>query len=337
MSPTNDVSCVYSYSLNPDIQFERTLAKPLLHKNQIENVYCTSISKIKEDEYAVGAFIPKANVFFRQCRENIQSNILLITEIGRQAAIAASHNCLSVEFDKIFILDTLNMHMLPSGLSDLRNKNNDLVIYVRLNQKTHDANGELLSVSTHFKGCRENKVIAEGVGSWSFLGKQKYERTRSLTRRRIARKASHTDPLDHVTFLQFSPVDYSKVLKEISIKNDNHFSTQLIIDREHIFFFDHDCDHVPGMLIFEAFKQLGCRAMEYKLNLPIYSMQANGIELNFRLFAELDYKVVISANTQKATVDPNSGQVECIQLRAEQSGQLVAEAQLRAIIPPNMA
>lgn len=80
------------------------------------------------------------------------------------------------------------------------------------------------------------------------------------------------------------------------------FIGQLYIDAEHPFFFEHPLDHVPGLMMVEAGRQLGTAVAHVAYGVPVgeTSFILNGMEVDFTGFAELDQPVfVISEVTDK--------------------------------------
>jgi hypothetical protein len=88
----------------------------------------------------------------------------------------------------------------------------------------------------------------------------------------------------------------------------------LQVDRDNLFFFDHDNDHVPGMLLVEGMRQLaGEICVRTNLNRV---MQFPSLHIEFASFAELDTPVYLFATL---THDPdNSNALEAITIEAKQ-------------------
>ncbi len=311
-----------------DLTFDRTVTKTLAHKHGIENVYCTAIRMFNDEEFLVGACIPQTNIFFRQTPEPEERNILLLTEIGRQAAIATSHKYLGVPYDRPFVLDKFEIKIAAAHIANESLSSTPLVVRILMKDKKINAKGELTSVATNFEFYQDGVVISTGVSHWSFHDHARYKKLRSITRRRIERRVTPENLVVESSVVTSDAVDYSKVLEEIIQKDDDRFVADLIVDKKHIFFFDHDCDHVPGMLILESFKQIASRSLEKKLGLPRHSMRAHAMTLSFKSFAEINYSVVISASVFEAVIDHKNSVVTGIKLEATQNGQLLAQAEM---------
>ena len=52
----------------------------------------------------------------------------------------------------------------------------------------------------------------------------------------------------------------NRVIAPLATNADGTIGSSLIVDTTHPFFFDHACDHVPGMLLLEGFAQLALGA-----------------------------------------------------------------------------
>jgi hypothetical protein len=95
----------------------------------------------------------------------------------------------------------------------------------------------------------------------------------------------------------------------------------LQVDRDNLFFFDHDNDHVPGMLLVEGMRQLaGEICVRTNLNRV---MQFPSLHIEFASFAELDTPVYLFATL---THDPdNSNALEAITIEAKQFEKVSAK------------
>lgn len=71
---------------------------------------------------------------------------------------------------------------------------------------------------------------------------------------------------------------------------DDLFAVRFAIPLGHPFFFEHDVDHVPGLLLIEAGRQAGLVAAHSHYGVPLegYTFLLGGMEADFQAFAELD-------------------------------------------------
>jgi hypothetical protein len=171
----------------------------------------------------------------------------------------------------------------------------------------------------------EEKLIWRGKFDWSFMPFKHYRRLRSLARRKQASPNDHLPPLPDRVSWEVQRKRHGirqpavSVLAISSDAMDSVNEATLVVDEQNLFFFDHYCDHVPGMLIFEGLNELARRYCADSA--PNYVTQA---ELNFDNFAELHLPVRLSV------LGCNSSPMgRSVQLQATQNNHLLARATLR--------
>jgi hypothetical protein len=70
---------------------------------------------------------------------------------------------------------------------------------------------------------------------------------------------------------------------------------QVLVDPEHPYFFEHPVDHVPGLLLIEAARQLCIAAAHRFLEVPLHAaMIVDEVHVRFERYAELDPPLFIA-------------------------------------------
>jgi hypothetical protein len=105
----------------------------------------------------------------------------------------------------------------------------------------------------------------------------------------LDRKLVHKDHEQNVFISRFEP---------LSEDHPDDFIGQLFIDKTHPFFFEHPLDHVPGLMMVEAGRQLGTAVAHEFYNVPLGETVfiLNGMEVDFTGFAELDSPVFVNSS-----------------------------------------
>ena len=73
------------------------------------------------------------------------------------------------------------------------------------------------------------------------------------------------------------------------------FTSSLIVDYTHPYFFDHPCDHVPGMLLLEGCAQLALAAFADVTSVPSGRSAICAYEVNFSQFVECGLPTTLTA------------------------------------------
>ena len=73
------------------------------------------------------------------------------------------------------------------------------------------------------------------------------------------------------------------------------FSSSLIVDYTHPYFFDHVCDHIPGMLLLEGCAQLALSAFAQTTSVLPGRSAIRAYEVNFSQFVECGMPTTLEA------------------------------------------
>jgi 3-hydroxymyristoyl/3-hydroxydecanoyl-(acyl carrier protein) dehydratase len=76
------------------------------------------------------------------------------------------------------------------------------------------------------------------------------------------------------------------------------FVASLIVDHTDPYFFDHPCDHVPGMLLLEGCAQLALSAFAEAHSLPPGSSGVAAYDVDFAQFVECGIPVTLTAHVK---------------------------------------
>ena len=78
------------------------------------------------------------------------------------------------------------------------------------------------------------------------------------------------------------------------------FETEVVLDLEHPFFFEHPLDHIPAMMLVEAGRQFGIAISHLFLGVPLDRMFATrSFDIRFDDFAELHAPVTVVAKVSE--------------------------------------
>jgi hypothetical protein len=106
--------------------------------------------------------------------------------------------------------------------------------------------------------------------------------------------------------------------------NGSLFAATLQVDRTNMFFFDHENDHVPGMLILEGMREL---AIDVAMRFPHNGSgepRISRVDAGFKNFAELDHTVELLAEVEDKADGADNKELY-IRVEARQFGKIVSE------------
>jgi hypothetical protein len=104
--------------------------------------------------------------------------------------------------------------------------------------------------------------------------------------------------------------------RDVLLLDNGAAGWRLRVDERHRYFFDHPTDHVPGMMLLEAFRQVGWRTAN-----GARPVRLTGLSTSFQSFCELDAPVFF--DSQQIPGDDLS-----VHVRATQSGRTAATGTL---------
>lgn len=80
---------------------------------------------------------------------------------------------------------------------------------------------------------------------------------------------------------------------------DDRCVAEVLVDPEHPYFFEHPVDHVPGLLLIEAFRQAGIAAVHQLCGVPLdAAMVVDGFQAAFTRYAELDQPLFVALRAE---------------------------------------
>lgn len=307
----------------------QTVSRQLAHKRRIENVYVTSMDQISENEFVCGAYVPQANSFLNDMRSDANDVTLAIIEIGRQIGIALCHTYLGVEHGDMFILDTLRLESFPVHCEINWTKQESLAGKMTMTNRIMRADGALGGVSAIIDFHCGEMLFSRLHSNWSIQPAESGKRLRELSRRRNLRNTDAIDdgapPFAGFKVQPVFPAKRPLLQQDLWVSlNGAKFAAGLEVDQENLFFFDHENDHVPGMLIMEGMREL---AMDVALRFPRKHGEHPRVlclDAAFKHYAELDHPVTLVADLMQS--DAEDLMEVCIEVH--QLGKVVATGHL---------
>lgn len=324
---------VDAWEIAPQVNHQNTIPRKLAHKRRLENVYVTSLSPAGPDnEFIFGAFVPQSNAYINDMRVHAGDVTLSIIEIGRQIGIALSHEYLGVAPQQTFVLDSMVFEALPPLHTHDWLANDKLWGQALIDQQVHNTDGELSSARADGRIWAGNDCVCAQSSHWSILPRDRYQRLRELSRSRNVRRMG--DAADAVPLGPGFWVSLDAPLRRAVLQpglwvssNASRFMATLQVDQRNLFFFDHDNDHVPGMLVLEGMRSMALDIVGKFRSRSTGPAALRRIEVAFKNFAELDAPVqlVAALDPHRRDGEPLSLQVEARQLgRVFATGEFIA-------------
>jgi len=269
------------------LSFEQTVPRSLVHKRSIENVLLTEVRAVSEDRFICAGRIPSAHRFFTDAGRKPQTDILFYTELGRQASLAICHAFLGVGKDEVFIFQQ-SQAVLDHSLCNRELRADTVVTEIRIQDIERRRNNAVSRiVAEHIMPLNGERVF-HGTGAWTVQPAALFKRLRRLGKSGTPAVA-HSE--DSFTDTATTTVDNHVIEAVRPGDSTADFVASLTIDQTHPYFFDHPCDHVPGMLLLEGCAQLALAAAARRVKVSAY-------DVDFYQFVECDAPVTLAAHIE---------------------------------------
>jgi 3-hydroxymyristoyl/3-hydroxydecanoyl-(acyl carrier protein) dehydratase len=272
---------VIDQSAGADLPEPATI-RTLVHKRYLENVFLTGFRAWAEDHFVCTGRFPTAHLLFNDGGRIPHEDILFYTEVGRQASLAVSHAFLNVGLEDVFIFErsqaavTEAIWRLPSTVDSVE-------IEIKVREIVRRKGVVSRIVADHSMTVAGQHVFA-GTGRWTVQPAAVFKR---LRRGAVEVSAPEQEG-------SRGGAASNRIISWLDSRRDGAVHAALVVDPTHPFFFDHACDHVPGMLLLEAFAQLslgvGASAGPESPRLAVMAYEAD-----FTQFVECNLPISLTA------------------------------------------
>ncbi len=281
-----------------DLAFEQTVPRSLVHKRRLENVLLTDVRSCGDDRFICAGHLPIAHRFFNEPGRSPRRDILFYTELGRQASLAVSHEFLGVSTEDVFIFEQSEAAMARAAWTPASSAAVEpALVEIRIQEITRRRNNAVNRVVAEHIMTIGGEEVFRGTGAWTVQPAALFQRLRRMAAPRIAPAA----PSNVAPFPAPVHVDGSRASAEHVVITTPEFAPDagafvatLIVNETHPYFFDHPCDHVPGMLLLEACAQLALAAARPAQAQPV-PLGIAAYAVNFAQFVECGIPTTLSA------------------------------------------
>ncbi|MGW7413906.1 ScbA/BarX family gamma-butyrolactone biosynthesis protein [Streptomyces sp. NPDC054863] len=329
------------------LSFEAPLARTAVHKAADAEVLLTDARPLGDDRFALAALWPRDH-FLRHRGAGTSSDPFLLVETVRQATIHLSHRFYDVPEGHPFVLCDLDFDLErslpPRGDSPLP------VVLDAVCLRTTD-NPRRFGMRLEVTAYADNLRIGRASLHWEAMEPSRYERVRFRnsptgkaswgSEQVAARDVTPLPPMavghhsDSDVLLGWDPEgsgwapDGSRAPGSSRGPDGSRgpgFSWRLRMDRDHPVLFDHQSDHIPGMVLLEAFRQAALAAAPRGTDPAPRLWSLATLSATFTAFGELDLPVVLRARAAaRGGADDSPG----VEVTAVQEGRTLASAVLR--------
>lgn len=290
--------------------FNRTVDRTLVHRRNLAEVFLTDIQHLGRTVFTAAAQLPMVHPYYTdRIGEPRQPDALLLLECCRQAETLAAHTVLGLGADTRFVLKDWSMELTATPIRAHAGYPVELAIVAELSDAV--MRGKEARGMTYEMTMLVDEVL---VGTTrlrvGYLPPMLYSALRHQRRGKPPLTSDeYVHPAGHqaVAPLRVGRTDPRNVVLADLRQQADVTSATLYAPVSHPSMFDHPLDHVPGMVLTEAARQLALLASDAP------AAELATLQATFHHHTELDAPVTLTARPSTS---------DCVLVVVEQ-GELV--------------
>ncbi|MFD4654645.1 ScbA/BarX family gamma-butyrolactone biosynthesis protein [Kitasatospora sp. NPDC058444] len=265
---------------------DRTVSRHLVHRASVSEVFLTGWQATGPYDFLLGAQWPRLHGFYRLPGDRYHDPVLLAETI-RQAGLLIGHAGFGVPRGHHFVMEDLSYALDGPGLPGLAVTTGPASLMLTVGcEDVRMRHGELVSLRVCVDVTRDGRPIGRGTGRLRVVSPASYARLRGPARRTAPPLLPAPAAPELVGRAQ--PAD---VVLGPTLAPDTWL---LRADATHPVLFDHELDHVPGMLVLEAARQA---AQRLRHPVPVVPVE---LVTSFDRYIELDRPCFVRAVPEPA-------------------------------------
>ncbi|MFE0751955.1 AfsA-related hotdog domain-containing protein [Gordonia sp. NPDC058843] len=284
-----------------ELSFDRNIPRGIVHRESIAEVFLTDAQQTP-DGATFAAQLPRNHSYFSDHRGTATTyDPLLLIEVFRQVAIYYAHTFVGADRSEKFIFGAADFEILDEETLRIGACPGHCVIEAHVvHEKLRE--GQIIGLTLEMVASIEGRVAAREAMTYQWMPSAAWKKIRKRGRESLGLPPEHTiPPVTHVARMRPNSVGRHNPRNAI-LANPELAGPQLnaltIIDTNHPSLFDHALDHVPGMLQFEAARQVAMAAANATLGLDTSRMVMHRLRIEFTKFGEFERDTVARSTVQ---------------------------------------
>ncbi|MEU9449106.1 ScbA/BarX family gamma-butyrolactone biosynthesis protein [Streptomyces sp. NPDC048277] len=255
-----------------------TVPKEYVHRASLAEVFLTGCTARDDGlRFSLTGQWPRAHTFFNSA-DGSSHDPLQAAETFRQAGMFVTHAEHGVPLGHHFVLWSLSCH---TDLGQLRiaSRPTDFELEVTCPDPAPRGRASTRRMGIEFALRRDGRPVAHGEGLYSIITPAVYARLRA---NRPDKRPSSTDPGIASGPLPPSAAGRTSPADVVLTPTRTPYRWLLRPDLNHPILFDHDGDHLPGMVLMEGARQAACARLAPRTLIPAST------STSFSRYVELD-------------------------------------------------
>lgn len=291
--------------IEPQLSYSTVVPREHVHRTAISEVFLTDIICEKYPRFRLGVQLPRQHSYYSEHSTPAGAvyDPLLLLECSRQASILIAHRYVGAGMDQKFVFNTGNLRVTNiEALSVGGHPGYGVLDAVIVEEKRRDEVivGITLAVEIQLEGVS----VATMEMSIQWMPGTAWDKVRTRGRAQLDLTASNPFPLQRRAVPEFvGRRSFDNVVLGDVRSDGSGVDAEVVVDQHHPSLFDHPLDHVPGAVIFEAFRQTGLAAAHELFGLSPQRLVLTAVRATFLRFGELELATRTRAQPLPATGD----------------------------------
>jgi 2-oxo-3-(phosphooxy)propyl 3-oxoalkanoate synthase len=310
------------------LRFDATVPRRLVHRAAVAETLLTDAVKVGDDRYVVAAQLPRAHALYNDGPARYH-DLLLLAEVVRQAGTLLSHRFYDVPEGFVFPLRRAQIELVELDGMATSAAASEMVAEVRIADQERQS-GVLSSMSLHAELTIDGLKVGSAGGAMHFVSPSSYGTLRRN------RPVADDGPAPAEAGRRVEPQRVGRrdvrnvVVGDVRRASEHEpYDCKIIADTRHSSFFDHPQDHVPGMLLLEAYRQFALVAAADACAWAPESLLVVACDAAFSRYAELDLEARCSASVGEPVLPHRGDAWVPVSLKISQQGATLSEATVR--------
>jgi len=285
------------------VTFSTTVPRQLVHRAALGEVFLTDMVGIGDREFLCGAQLPRQHAYFSDslCEPSLFDAVLLMESV-RQAAFVGAHRQFGVPAGHKFILPGISLRIERPDALRCGGLPAELNILAAVTNAKY-ADGECTGLDYEMQLGVAGETVARAETGMRMRSRDAYRQLRNdnrAGRELVVDQAARPLPVRPVRVGRSD--DKNVVLGDVAV-GAGEASATVLVPLDHPSMFDHPQDHVPGMVLVEAGRQLALLAASECCGLSPVKTFLSQWSAKFTRFGELEVPTLARATVSQPVID----------------------------------
>lgn len=295
-----------------ECSFGSTVRKDLVHRSAVSEVFLTDAQRIEEDRFYTGAHLPRTHSYYNDAPSLTHHENIVLLEVCRQSSIIVSHNYYDAPLDAKFIFNEAKFKIENNEALLIKSKPSYVVTEIEVISKS-GRNGKVNGLTFEMRLYVDGNIAATKLMNITWLTKPVWGKMRNKALKTAETFSNIALPSinSQSTLTQImgrTNID-NLVLRSVENQNGQYVSA-IQVNQSHPAMFDHPLDHIPGMLLIEAFRQMAFYVVNKEYGLQFSDIFMKVCDINFTKFTEFNPAAYCSLD--QISIDDTSDEVSLV-------------------------